>query len=110
MAEEQFAQSNSIQTGDDLTCPNCGSHRVRWVPYPKIILSVWVFLWVLFSFSGYAVSPVVFLVGIVLLVPALIIRIGQNRRAKFYNRMHCDACGTDFDVAKSEIRKGGSGT
>ena len=35
MAEKQFTQSEPIQTGDDLTCPNCGNHRVWWLPYPK---------------------------------------------------------------------------
>ena len=110
MDEERFTQNGPIQTGDDLTCPNCGCHRVRWMPYPKLEFGIWFVLWLIFSFAGYAVSPIILLVGLAFWTIALIIRIQQNRRAKLYNRMHYDVCGTDFDVAKSEIGKGGSGT
>ena len=110
MDEERFTQNRPMQTGDDLTCPNCGSHRVRWMPYPKLEFGIWFVLWLIFSFAGYDVSPIILLVGLAFWTIALIIRIQQNRRAKHYNRMHCDVCGTDFDVAKSEIGKGGSGT
>ena len=110
MAEKQFTQSEPIQTGDDLTCPNCGSHRVWWVPYPKVEFGVGFVLWLIFSFAGYAISPVILLAGLVLWSIALIARIRQNQQAKRYNRMHCDICGTDFDVAKSSIQKGGSST
>ena len=110
MDEERFTQNSSVQTGDNLTCPNCGSHRVRWMPYPKLEFGIWFVLWLIFSFAGYAVSLIILLVGLAFWTIALIIRIQQNRRAKLYNRMHCDVCGIDFDVAKSEIGKGGSGT
>ncbi|MCI6012738.1 MAG: hypothetical protein MRZ97_08095 [Firmicutes bacterium] len=41
MDEERFTQNGPMQTGDDLTCPNCGSHRVRWMPYPKLETGIW---------------------------------------------------------------------
>ena len=36
MAEEKMTQGNSVQSGDDITCPNCGGHNVYCVPYPKV--------------------------------------------------------------------------
>ena len=33
MAEET-RQENAVRSGDDVTCPNCGSHNVRCIPYP----------------------------------------------------------------------------
>ena len=110
MAEKQFIQSEPIQTGDDLTCPNCGSHRVWWLPYPKVEFGTGFVLWLVFSFAGYAISPVILLAGLVLWSIALIVPIRQNQQAKRFNRMHCDIYGTDFDVAKSSIQKGGSST
>ena len=35
MAEET-RQENAVRSGDDVTCPNCGSHNVRCIPYPKV--------------------------------------------------------------------------
>ena len=52
MAEEKMAQGNFVQSGDDITCPNCGSHNVYCVPYPKVELGIWFFLWLLVSFRG----------------------------------------------------------
>ena len=43
MAEEQFTQGKTVLTGDDVTCPNCGSHNVYCVPYPKVEFGIWFF-------------------------------------------------------------------
>lgn len=108
MAEEQSeAKEATIHTGDDLTCPNCGSHNVGWIPYPKWVLGPWFFLWLVIAFGGYLISPYIMLAGIVFWSIALIVRMRQNYRARLYNRMHCDICGTEFDVDKRTIQKGG---
>ena len=38
MAEE-MRHENAARFGDDVTCPNCGSHNVRCIPYPKMRLN-----------------------------------------------------------------------
>ena len=53
MAEEQFTQGKTVLTGDDVTCPNCGSHNVYCVPYPKVEFGIWFFLWLIVAFGGY---------------------------------------------------------
>ena len=40
MAEET-QQENAVRSGDDVTCPNCGSHNVRCIPYPKAEFGIW---------------------------------------------------------------------
>jgi hypothetical protein len=34
--DEQQINENKTLSGDDIACPNCGSHNVRCVPYPKV--------------------------------------------------------------------------
>ena len=108
MAEEKMAQGNSVQSGDDITCPNCGGHNVYCVPYPKVEFGIWFFLWLFVAFGGYMLSVLVTIVGIVFWSIALVIRLKQNKLAKQYIRMRCIPCGTNFDVARSELAKGGS--
>lgn len=98
MVEEQFTQGKTVLTGDDVTCPNCGSHNVYCVPYPKVE----------FAFGAYMLSVLVTIEGIVFWSIALVIRLKQNKLAKQYIRMRCITCGTNFDVARSELAKGGS--
>ena len=40
MAEET-RQETAVRSGDDVTCPNCGSHNVRCIPYPKVEFGIW---------------------------------------------------------------------
>ena len=91
---------------DNIVCPNCGSHNVRWIPYPKNGILTWFVLWVVFSFGGWMISPVIFLVGGIALAIAIIVRIRQSFRASTYNRMFCPKCGTEFDVPKADFKKG----
>lgn len=93
---------------DNIVCPNCGSHNVRWIPYPKTGILTWFVLWVVFSFGGWMISPVIFLVGGIALAIAIIVRIRQSFRASTYNRMFCPKCGTEFDVPKADFKKGES--
>ena len=90
----------------NIVCPNCGSHNVRWIPCPTTGILTWFVLWVVFSFGGWMISPVIFLVGGIALVIALIVRIRQSFRASTYNRMYCSMCGTEFDVPKTAFKKG----
>lgn len=109
MAEEKMTQGNSVQSGDDITCPNCGGHNVYCVPYPKVEFGIWFFLWLFVAFGGYMLSVLVTIVGIVFWSIALVIRLKQNKLAKQYILMRCITCGTNFDVARNELAKGGSG-
>ena len=93
---------------DNIVCPNCGSNNVRWIPYPKTGILTWFVLWVVFSFGGWMISPVIFLVGGIALAIAIIVRIRQSFRASTYNRMFCPNCGTEFDVPKGDFKKGES--
>ena len=95
MAEE-MRHENAARSGDDVTCPNCGSHNVRCIPYPKVEFGVWFVLWL-----------IVAIVGVIFWSIALVIRLKQNKLARQYVRMQCITCGTDFDVARSALAKGG---
>ena len=101
MAEET-RQENAVRSGDDVTCPNCGSHNVRCIPYPKVEFGIWFVLWLIVAFGGYIISVFIIFWSI-----ALVIRLKQNKLARQYVRMQCITCGTEFDVARSELMKGG---
>ena len=107
MAEET-RQETAVRSGDDVTCPNCGSHNVRCIPYPKVEFGIWFVLWLIVAFGGYMISVFITIVGIIFWSIALVIRLKQNKLAKQYIRMRCITCGTNFDVARSELAKGGS--
>lgn len=106
MAEEQVKQGNSIRSGDEVACPNCGSHNVRCIPYPKVEFDIWFILWLIVAFGGYAISVFITLGGIVFWSIALVIRLKQNKLAKQYIRMQCITCGAEFDVERNELQKG----
>lgn len=108
MAEET-QQENAVRSGDDVTCPNCGSHNVRCIPYPKVEFGAWFVLWLVVAFGGYMISVFITIVGIIFWSIALVIRLKQNKLARQYVRMQCTTCGTEFDVARSELMKGGNG-
>ncbi|MFR1991260.1 MAG: hypothetical protein ACLS3C_14815 [Oscillospiraceae bacterium] len=105
MAEET-QQENAVRSGDDVTCPNCGSHNVRCIPYPKAEFGIWFVLWLIVAFGGYMISVFITIVGIIFWSIALVIRLKQNKLARQYVRMQCTTCGTEFDVARSELMKG----
>ena len=65
------------------------------------------FLWLIVAFGGYMLSVLVAIAGVVFWSVALVIRLKQNKLAKQYLRMRCVTCGTNFDVARSELAKGG---
>ncbi len=106
MAEEK-RHENTVCSGDDVTCPNCGSHNVRCIPYPKVEFGVWFVLWLIVAFGGYMLSVFITIVDIIFWSIALLIRLKQNKPARQYVRMQCITCGTEFDVARSELMKGG---
>ena len=109
MAEEKVAQGNSVKSGDDVTCPNCGSHNVHCVPYPKVEFGIWFVLWLIVAFGGYMISVFITIAGIAFWSIALIIRLKQNKLAKQYIRMQCIICGTNFDVDRRSLTKGEHG-
>ena len=43
--DEKQINENKTPSGDDIACPNCGSHNVRCVPYPKVEFGAWFILW-----------------------------------------------------------------
>lgn len=43
--DEQQINENKTLSDDDIACPNCGSHNVRCVPYPKVEFGAWFILW-----------------------------------------------------------------
>ena len=106
MAEE-MRHENAVRSGDDVTCPSCGSHNVRCIPYPKAEFGIWFVLWLIVAFGGYTISVFITIVGIIFWSITLVIRLRQNRLAKQSIRMQCLICGTDFDVARSALAKGG---
>lgn len=108
MAEET-RQENVARSGDDVTCLNCGSHNVRCIPYPKVEFAIWFILWLIAAFGGYMISVFITIVGIIFWIIALVIRLKQNKLVRQYVRMQCITCGTEFDVARSKLMKGGSG-
>ena len=75
---------NRSKTGDDLVCPNCGGHQVRWVPYPKIEFGSMFILWLIISLITVKGTIIVFAAGAVYWSIALVIRLKQNNRANFY--------------------------
>ena len=87
MAEET-RQENAVRSGDDVTCPNCGSHNVRCIPYPKVEFGIWFVLWLIVAFGGYMISVFITIAGIVFWSIALVIRLKQNKLAK---TVHSDA-------------------
>lgn len=95
------------KTGDDLVCPNCGSHQVRWVSYPKIEFGSMFILWLIISLITVKGTIIIFAVGAVYWSIALVIRLKQNRCEKLVNRMHCDTCGVKFEVDKNIFLEGG---
>ncbi len=109
MEKGQVRRENSARSGDDITCPNCGSHHVRCVPYPKVEFGVWFVLWLIVAFGGYMISVFVTIAGIVFWSIALVIRLKQNKLAKQYIRMQCITCGASFDVAKRDLMRRGDG-
>lgn len=98
---------NKVKTGDDLVCPNCGGHQVRWVPYPKKEFGAMFILWLILSLITVKGTILVFAFGAVYWGVALVIRFKQNQRAALVNMLHCDTCGTDFEVSKDVFQKGG---
>ena len=54
--DEQQINENKTPSGDDIACPNCGSHNVRCVPYPKVEFGAWFILWLVVAFGGYMIS------------------------------------------------------
>ena len=54
--DEQQINENKTLSGDDIACPNCGSHNVRCVPYPKVEFGAWFILWLVVAFGGYMIS------------------------------------------------------
>ena len=107
--DEQQINENKTLSGDDIARPNCGSHNVRCVPYPKVEFGAWFILWLIVAFGGYMISVFITIVGIIFWSIVLVIRLKQNKLARQYVRMQCITCGTEFDVARSELMKGGSG-
>lgn len=107
--QKKHDRKNAVRSGDDVTCPNCGSHNVRCIPYPKVEFGIWFVLWLIVAFGGYMISVFITIVGIIFWSIALVIRLKQNKLAKQFVRMQCITCGTEFDVARSELMKGGSG-
>ena len=65
-------------------------------------------LWLIVAFGGYMISVFITIAVIVFWSIALVIRLKQNKLARQYIRMQCITCGTNFDVARSELAKGGS--
>ncbi len=108
MDEQQINENKSL-SGDDIACPNCGSHNVRCVPYSKVEFGAWFILWLDVAFGGYMISVFITIAGIVFWSIALVIRLKQNKLAKQYIRMQCITCGKSFDVARSSLTKGGGG-
>lgn len=98
---------NPYKTGDDIVCPNCGGHQVRWVPYPKIEFGSMFILWLIISLITVKGTIIIFAAGVVYWSIALIIRLKQNSRANNVNRMHCDTCGVNFEVDKNIFSEGG---
>lgn len=98
---------NPRKTGDDIVCPNCGSHQVRWIPYPKKEFGSMFILWLIISLITAKGTIIVFAVGAVYWSIALVIRLNQNRRAALVNILHCDTCCTNFEVPKDVFQKGG---
>ena len=94
-------------TGDDIICPNCGSHQVRRVPYPKIEFGSMFILWLIISLITVKGTTIVFATGAVYWSIALVIRMKQNSRANLANRMRCDTCGVNFEVDKNIFSEGG---
>ena len=88
MAEEKMTQGNSVQSGDDITCPNCGGHNVYCVPYPKVEFGIWFFLWLFVAFGGYMLSVLVTIVGIVFWSITLVIRLKQAGKAVYPDAVH----------------------
>ena len=91
MAEET-RQETAVRSGDDVTCPNCGSHNVRCIPYPKVEFGLWFVLWLIVAFGGYMISVFITIVGIIFWSIALVIRLKQNKLARQYVRMQCITC------------------
>ena len=91
-----------------LVCPNCGSEQIHWISYPKIPFGSLFVLWLLISLLTVKGTILVFAIGAVYWVIALIIRLRQNYRASLVNRMHCERCGIIFEIPKDAFRKGGS--
>ena len=86
MAEET-RQENAVRSGDAVTCPNCGSHNVRCIPYPKVEFGIWFVLWLIIAFGGYMISVFITIVGIIFWSIALVIRLKQNKLARQYVRL-----------------------
>ena len=105
--DEQQINENKTPSGDDIACPNCGSHNVRCVPYPKVEFGAWFILWLVVAFGGYMISVFITIAGIVFWSIALVIRLKQNKLAKQYIRMQCITCGESFDVARGSLTKRG---
>ena len=82
--DEQQINENKTLSGDDIACPNCGSHNVRCVPYPKVEFGAWFILWLVVAFGGYMISVFITIAGIVFWSIALVIRLKQNKLAKQY--------------------------
>ena len=105
--DEQQINENKTLSGDDIVCPNCGGHQVRWVPYPKKEFGSMFILWLIISLITVKGTIIVFAVGAVYWGIALVIRLKQNQRAALVNILHCDTCGTNFEVSKDVFQKGG---
>ena len=80
---------------------------MRCIPYPKVEFGIWFVLWLIVAFGGYIISVFITIIGIIFWSIALVIRLRQNKLARLYVRMQCITCGTEFDVARSELMKGG---
>ena len=70
---------------------------------------IWFVLWLIVAFGGYMISVFIAIAGMIFWSIALVIRLKQNKLARQYVRMQCITCGIEFDVARSELMKGGSG-
>lgn len=84
----------------NLTCPQCHTDRVHWIPYEKTPFGTTFYVWLVLSILVVSFSPIVTVIMFVLWVLTIITRIIEGINAKKFNQYQCDMCGHKFEVPK----------
>lgn len=97
---KQQNETVTYTTPTNLTCPQCQTDRVHWIPYEKTPFGTTFYIWLVLSILGVSFSPIVTIIMFILWVLTIITRIIEEINAKKFNQYQCDMCGNKFEVPK----------
>ena len=105
-AEKQSAQQHKPPLEPSaICCPHCQSQRAHWIPFEKVKMGIWFWVYLVGSALGMTFSPFATACVFLCWILVMITRISDARKSRAINRMQCEMCGTVFEVPKTGIGK-----